>query len=136
MELLSPFIGILATCHSGTVYDRVLSNVIQPFLDDCLKASPRLTSEAGRPHKRSRLESSSPEEGDYEELRFPQTLAAAAVEEEGEEEEGSEEVPRPTRLRAAIFKALLEAASRPEAQDPRRRRLYALWRDEQDRLAE
>lgn len=82
-------------------------------------------------------EESDAEEEDGEDVKFPLLLALSAVPTPTPtdvEEEEVEEVDVALLLRKAIFQALFTAASRKDATEARRRLLYQLWRDEQDRL--
>lgn len=79
-----------------------------------------------------------------DDVRYPLLLALSAVptpaakdvEEMEEEDQAEQEVDVALLLRKAIFQALFTAASRKDATEARRRLLYQLWRDEQDRLNE
>ncbi|CBQ69917.1 related to RRP1-involved in processing rRNA precursor species to mature rRNAs [Sporisorium reilianum SRZ2] len=85
--------------------------------------------------------SSSDSEDDTDDVRYPLLLALSSVptptpskdvEEEDDLDEADIDVA--LLLRKAIFQALFAAASRKDATEARRRLLYQLWRDEQDRL--
>lgn len=129
-QLLQPMVDTAATCHSNTVYEKILSNVLQPLLDDCLVASA-LSSEPAS--KRRRGEEPAAESGsgsdeedededdeeDLEELTFPRVLAASGL--------------SPLALRAQVYAMLFEAASRETSVPARRRRLYAMWKEERER---
>lgn len=80
-----------------------------------------------------------------EDVRYPLLLALSAVptptrstnddvgeDDDDDVDEASADVA--LVLRKAIFQALFTAASRKDATEARRRLLYQLWRDEQDRL--
>lgn len=73
---------------------------------------------------------------DGEDVRYPLLLALSAVPNPTNLDEGEQdaEVDVALVLRKAIFQALFTAASRKDATEARRRWLYQLWRDEQDRL--
>ncbi|GAC97717.1 rRNA processing-related protein [Pseudozyma hubeiensis SY62] len=88
-------------------------------------------------------EPSIPDSSDDEpedDVRFPLLLALSAVpipktKEDVEEEDLDEaDIDVALVLRKAIFQALFTAASRKDATEARRRLLYQLWRDEQDRI--
>ncbi|SPC64927.1 related to RRP1 - involved in processing rRNA precursor species to mature rRNAs [Ustilago sp. UG-2017b] len=73
-----------------------------------------------------------------DDVKHPLLLALSAVPIPSAKEDVEEEaeVDVALLLRKAIFQALFTAASRKDATDSRRRLLYQLWRDEQDRLNE
>ncbi|PWN52297.1 Nop52-domain-containing protein [Violaceomyces palustris] len=142
VELLEPFIRALATCHSGPIYERLLSGVIRPFLDDCLLAQRKETGQKEKPKKGRKGKQT--EEVEEEELSYPKVLAFSKTPQvSGEDDEDDDDTERdasaastPRALRAAVYRKLFEAASKPDSAEPRRRKLYALWTEEQDRLNE
>ncbi|KAJ1594685.1 hypothetical protein NDA11_000921 [Ustilago hordei] len=73
-----------------------------------------------------------------DDVKHPLLLALSAVPIPSAKEHVEEEaeVDVALLLRKAIFQALFTAASRKDATEARRRLLYQLWRDEQDRLNE
>ncbi|KAJ1019323.1 hypothetical protein NDA13_006240 [Ustilago tritici] len=73
-----------------------------------------------------------------DDVKHPLLLALSAVPIPSAKEDIEEEaeVDVALLLRKAIFQALFTAASRKDATEARRRLLYQLWRDEQDRLNE
>ena len=83
------------------------------------------------------------EEDGETDVRYPLLLALSAVPipaatqrdvEDEDDEANADNVDVALVLRKAIFQALFTAASRKDATEARRRLLYQLWRDEQDRL--
>lgn len=84
---------------------------------------------------------SDPEDDDARDVRYPLLLALSSVptptpnkDVEDDEDLDETDVDVALVLRKAIFQALFTAASRKDATEARRRLLYQLWRDEQDRL--
>lgn len=108
------------------------STLTTPHADSNSESEPSLPSDSD----------SEDEDDGEEDVKYPLLLALSAVPtpisaqemEEEEEEEG--EVDVALLLRKAIFQALFTAASRKDATEARRRLLYQLWRDEQDRINE
>lgn len=136
LRLLQPFIGTMATCHSPLVYDRISHGVLDPFLQDCLtlqeeeQKKKRKTKSTGtgssKRRKRETVESvreaSSDEDDEESGCQFPALMQQAG-------KTGS-------TLRSESFQAIFQAASRSDSIEARRRRLYRLCKEEQDRLEE
>lgn len=74
------------------------------------------------------------EEDSDNDVRYPLLLALSSVPIPTDVDEDDEQLDVALVLRKAIFQALFTAASRKDATEARRRLLYQLWRDEQDRL--
>ncbi|SPO30115.1 related to RRP1 - involved in processing rRNA precursor species to mature rRNAs [Ustilago trichophora] len=95
-------------------------------------------SEPSIPDSDDEEENEEEEDGEGD-VQFPLLLALSAVPtpqsvDQDDEELEEEDVDVALVLRKAIFQALFKAASRKDATEARRRLLYQLWRDEQDRL--
>lgn len=116
LSLLKPFVDTAVTCHSSTVYEKIIKNVFEPILKDCLAAA----------------------RGDENSLRMTKRRKFDVVE---DEEEAKIEFPRilafthlsPRSLRSRVFKMLFESASREDAVPSRRRTLYVLYQEEKQR---
>lgn len=125
--LLQPMARTVATCHSSTVYDKIMDNVLQPLLDDCLVAAASQDEgdddEGGRSAKRRKTDAE--EEEEENDVTYPQILSAARKTGQS-----------PLALRKAVYRLLFEAASRADALPQRRRRLYALCQKERERREE
>lgn len=119
LELIRPMIQTAATCHSKTVYDKVLSNVLQPLADDCLRA-PKPEASSSRSKKRSSLAEDMQDEDEDDEddngVMYPSIMRAA-----------------PPNLRLKLYRLVFTQASQDEALPSRRRALYALCKDERER---
>lgn len=131
LALLQPFITSMATCHSSLVYDRIANEVVDPLLKDCLaleeseRTKKRKTTSQKANSKRRKVD---------------------VMEVEVESSDGAEENPcqyayvlRQTGLAGAdlrrlIFEAIFQTASRNNSLDARRRRMYKMCKDEEDRL--
>ena len=76
------------------------------------------------------------EDDEDEDVRYPLLLALSTVKTPTteQEDEDVEQMDVALVLRNMIFQALFTAASRKDATEARRRLLYQLWRDEQERL--
>ncbi|EPQ27220.1 uncharacterized protein PFL1_05143 [Pseudozyma flocculosa PF-1] len=200
-KLLSPFIQSATVALNKVTYANIMESVIQPFLDDTLRAAQHLVdadadddeddeeveeavaSRDGKAAANGKAKAAADgegaaaeEEGEKEEeeeeeeddendeaasdadsddypdfdsdaagddedaVQYPMLLALAepvaspnadADEDEAEDDEDDE---GPLALRRAVFRLLFEAASSPSAHHSRRRKIYELWREEQDRL--
>lgn len=124
LALLKPFVDTAATCHSSTVYDKILSNVIEPLLTDCLAAAQE-AEEKSKPNKRRKLagksqaDASDDEDAAESAVEYPRILASTKL--------------SPLTLRSRIFAAMFAAASREDAVASRRRKLYTLYQEEKQR---
>lgn len=149
LRLLQPFIDTMSTCHSSLVYDRIYDAVLRPFLEDCLLKTIEAGSDAedvGQKRKTTTAEIASKRQ------RREEDLDGVSANEEEEEEEGEEEgeiesacqypgiishlESSARTIRKEIFGAMFLSASRADSLEARRRRMYRLCRDEEERLEE
>lgn len=136
LKLLQPFISTMATCHSSLVYDRISNEVIKPVVEDCLA----MQVEEQIKNERKRKATSSKGQA----KRRKGDVVASDQESEEEEEESScqfaallQQMGRTgEEMRRAIFEAIFQAASQSDSIDARRRRLYKLCKEEEERLEE
>jgi ribosomal RNA-processing protein 1 len=105
--LIQPYIVLAATCHARLHYDRIFKSVLAPLLDDCLVAEKGLTRSKDKQEAFSRC-------------HFPSVFKHAAQ--------------SPTDVRKQVYAALFKEASQSTSAEARRRQIYKLFRDEQDRL--
>lgn len=137
VALLKPMAQTAATCHSSTVFDKIMDNVLRPLLDDCLMVAAEDdedaiadAEDAKRSAKRRKTSPIPQEEDDDKEEKgsaaaYPSILTAARKAGQS-----------PLALRASVYKMLFEAASREDALPQRRRRSYAFCQEERERREE
>lgn len=136
LVLLQPFITTMAACHSPLVYDRITNEVIGPIMKDCLafqeqeeektrseKKRKATSQKAGSKRRKADQHLSEEETSDEDEVSSCQF--ANVLQQSGKS--GAE-------LRRDIFEAIFQIASRSDSLDARRRRLYKMCKDEEDRL--
>ena len=135
LALLQPFISTMATCHSGLVYDRIANEVMDPLLKDSLalqgsertKKRKAISQKASSKRKKADKVVSEEESSDEDEessCQFSHLLRHTGIAGAGA---GAE-------LRRKIYEAIFQTASRSDSLDARRRRLYKMCKDEEDRL--
>jgi ribosomal RNA-processing protein 1 len=134
LVLVQPFVTTMATCHSPLVYDRIANEVVNPLLKDCLALQEKEKSQSGRKRKAtSQKKSRKRGKGDL----------TISEDEDSDEDEVSicqfANMLEQTRmsgadLRKSIFENIFQTASRSDSIDARRRRLYKMCKDEEDRL--
>ncbi|MCO5613867.1 hypothetical protein L7F22_068145 [Adiantum nelumboides] len=116
-SLLQPFVDMAASCHSSQHFDRMMKSVIVPYLDDCLvsEAEQETKESENRASKRQKKSIDDDSQCDY-----PNIFKRADT--------------NPTELRSRAFSELFSAASRTESVEARRRRIYKMCREEEERL--
>lgn len=136
MGLLQPMLDTAATCHSKTVFEKVIENVVQPLVDDCLAkanaeqnrvAKPaakkrRKTRRGGKSQASESEDEDDDEDEDEEVSNYPHILALSSV--------------SPLALRKRVYQRIFKAASKEEANPARRRRLYQMFQEEKQRREE
>lgn len=127
VDILTPCVELVATSQSKQVYDRMMEGSILPFLEDCKR--DQSDADAERKQKRRKVEDEDEDKDeDEDELRFPTVLAhmhCASTNDE-DEEDMIELVSH--ELRRKIF----TIASGNDTYAPSRRKLYELWKSEQE----
>lgn len=117
LELLSPFMELAATSQSKRVFDRVMTNVLTPFLEECDKrASP-----SGHDCKRRRIES------EASEPRYNTIFSHVQVEADEDDEDNTM-----VSLHKQALQRIVAAASGSDTYAPSRRKLYDLWKAAQE----
>ncbi|CAO1614533.1 unnamed protein product [Sympodiomycopsis kandeliae] len=162
-SLLQPIFITAATCHSKTVYKKIMENIFEPLDRDLIGAlgadgehsatnfvDRRRAREEGLdlPEYRKRMEA-----GEYDsacaddEIWHPNEHEAAYLDADAEDQElmlSEQEFPEitqssavsPKMFRQQLFKIIFDAASRQDALAPNRRKMYGLWQAEKDRREE
>ncbi|UZJ51872.1 hypothetical protein CBS101457_001192 [Exobasidium rhododendri] len=139
LVLLQPFISTMATCHSPLVFDRICKAVILPFLQDCLKLQEgqEESNSGGKRKAGSQKASSKRRKGDDGELQE----SSSDDDDDNGETDGcqfaflmSHLASSGKEVRKLTFEAIFRAASAKESIDARRRRLYKLCKEEEERL--
>lgn len=150
--VFQPVIDTAATCHSKTVYSKIMNNIFFPLAEELLMfamvnaerdpyglAQRKICQEEG-----ISLEELERRE-EKEELAEDQVMALNAAIEEHQEvfqcESEYHAIASPStikamELRRKLFKMLFQAASRSDALAPNRRKMYAVWQEEKDRREE
>ncbi|PWN35242.1 Nop52-domain-containing protein [Meira miltonrushii] len=116
-SLLKPFIDMAAACHASQHFDRMLKAVIVPYLDDCLvsETEQNARNNVDRASKRQKRSTDGGSQCEYPNI-FKRANASA------------------TELRSQVFSELFDVASRAESVEARRRRIYKMCREEEERL--
>lgn len=109
--LLRPIVRTAATCHSKTVYDKIMRNIVQPLDDDLL---------LGVKTRRRQQQEDGDEEEEEKEREFPSIPRASSLQSE-------------VKFRAHLYKIIFEEASSQDALPPNRRKMYAYFQKETDR---
>lgn len=122
--LLQPFFETVARCHAAHHFDRMMKAVVMPYLDDCLLRTEEQKAQSHRSTKRQRRQDVADEQVEEREsaCEFPSLLRQAGK--------------APDLLRKEAFAKLFAAASQPTSVEARRRRIYKLCKDEEERLEE
>ncbi|KAJ3880835.1 Nop52-domain-containing protein [Lentinula edodes] len=121
--ILSPFFNLAAQTPLGTIYQHLQSSLFDPLLLSC--SSSKVTSEdendgETRARKRRRVNGGSSD-------MYPSMISNACL------DDASIEVKLPVSdLRKKILRRLFEVASQGETRDANRRKIYALWKAEND----
>lgn len=121
--ILSPFFNLAAQTPLGTIYQHLQSSLFDPLLLSC--SSSKVTSEdendgETRARKRRRVNGGSSD-------MYPSMISNACL------DNASIEVKLPVSdLRKKILRRLFEVASQAETRDANRRKIYALWKAEND----
>lgn len=117
--LLQPFFDIGASCHSANHFDRMLKAVILPYLEDCLAYEVEQEGkDVDAPRVNKRQKKSTPAitpQSDFPNI-FQRANATAS------------------ELRSQAFSSLFDVASRKESVEARRRQIYKMYREEEERL--
>lgn len=116
-SLLKPFIDMAASCHSSQHFDRMLKAVIVPYLDDCLVSEAEQGAKINNDRANKRQKRST---GDDSQCDYPNIFKRADK--------------SATELRSQTFSELFDVASRAESVEARRRRIYKMCREEEERL--
>lgn len=140
LDLLQPFINVMATCHSPLVFDRIAKAVIEPFLEDCLTWQEEQDRRRTGGKRKAKTGTAGIKRRKGEALTT--AADASSGEDEDEDEESTCEYPvllqqageTGKELRRKTFEEIFQAASRSDSVDARRRRLYKMCKEEQDRL--
>lgn len=144
LRLLQPFITTMAICHSPLVFDRISKAVIHPFLEDCLtlqeaeekgdnpsnnkrKANSQKRNRKRRKDEGADAKEASSDEGDDESEKTDGCQYAYLMDQMGATGKA---------MTKAIFDAIFQAASAKNSIEARRRRMYKLCKDEEERLEE
>ncbi|PWY99314.1 Nop52-domain-containing protein [Testicularia cyperi] len=120
--------------------DETINTEFHSFADERSLVAPGQYDDDSEPSLGdSDSDSDSDSQDGQDDIRYPLLLALSSVPlptltDDNEDEDVDEEMDVANLLRRSIFKALFSAASRKDATESRRRRLYELWRTEQDRL--
>lgn len=115
-SLLQPFFDMAASCHSSQHFDRMIKAVVIPYLDDCLVAEAEQKSKNdNRANKRQKRSTEDDSQCDY-----PNIFKRAET--------------NATELRSQAFSELFSVASRTESVEARRRRIYKMCKEEEERL--
>jgi ribosomal RNA-processing protein 1 len=140
LALLQPFISTMATCHSQLVFDRISKAVILPFLEDCLTLQEAQQKEKESKKRKAESQKGTKKRRKGEEAEAEENKSDA---EDGQDTDGCEyaflmdQMMIPGKeIRKETFDAIFQAASAKDSIEARRRRLYKLCKEEEERLEE
>ncbi|KDQ15683.1 hypothetical protein BOTBODRAFT_108450 [Botryobasidium botryosum FD-172 SS1] len=113
ISLVSPFLTLAARTPSNPTYTRIQSNLLDPLLAALLPTPPTDSEPEEPAAKRRRVSTDTPLSNIRQHVR-------------------PSSVETPKELRKLVLRSVFEAASREDARPANRKKMYAIWRADED----